>query len=292
MRVVETIAAARAAVEAASRAAGRPLGLVPTMGFLHEGHLSLVRAARRECATVAVSIFVNPTQFGPREDFAAYPRDPERDLAFLREARADLVFAPPVAEVYPPGFDTFVTVGGVTERLEGAARPGHFRGVATVVAKLFQVLQPDRAYFGQKDAQQVVVIRKLVADLAIPVVVVALPTVREPDGLALSSRNVYLSPEERRAAPALWRALRAAEARWQAGERDAERLREAMRSVLAAEPLVRVDYVSVADAATLVELARLEGPALASLAAYVGRTRLIDNVLLPSPPERGRSGPG
>ena len=277
MQILETVAATRAAV----RAASRPLGLVPTMGFLHDGHLSLVRAARRDCATVAVSIFVNPTQFGPQEDFASYPRDPARDLAMLREAGVDLAFVPPVAEIYPPGFDTTVTVGGVTAVLEGAARPGHFQGVATVVAKLFNILQPDRGYFGQKDAQQVAVLRKLVADLALPVEIVALPTVRAPDGLALSSRNARLSPEERRAATVLWRALQTAAKLFQSGERDADRLRSAMRATLADEPLARIDYVSVADATTLAELGQIEGPALASLAVYIGRTRLIDNAPLP-----------
>jgi pantoate--beta-alanine ligase len=278
MHVLETIAASRAAV----RAASRPLGLVPTMGFLHDGHLSLVRAARRECATVAVSIFVNPTQFGPREDFASYPRDPDRDLAMLREAGVDVAFVPPVEEIYPPGFDITVTVGDLATVLEGAARPGHFRGVATVVTKLFNILQPDRGYFGQKDAQQVAVLRKLVADLAMPVEIVALPTVRAPDGLALSSRNARLSPQERRAATVLWRALQTAAQQFRSGERDAEQLRAAMRATLAGEPLARIDYVSVADANTLAELEQIAGPALASLAVFVGRTRLIDNTPLPA----------
>ncbi|MBI4491960.1 MAG: pantoate--beta-alanine ligase [Chloroflexi bacterium] len=276
MHVVETVAEARAAV----RQAVRPLGLVPTMGYLHEGHLSLVRRAREESATLAATIFVNPTQFGPTEDYATYPRNLERDLGLLREAGVDLVFAPTVEEMYPPGYDTYVTIGSVAERLEGAARPGHFRGVATVVAKLFNLLQPDRAYFGQKDAQQVVVIRKLVADLNLTVEVVALPIVREPDGLALSSRNVYLSPPERQAALVLWHSLQTVEARFRAGERDAEQLRGAMRAVLAAEPLAEVDYVSVADAATLDELSRVDRPTLVSLAVRIGRTRLIDNFVL------------
>ncbi|MBX6341415.1 MAG: pantoate--beta-alanine ligase, partial [Thermomicrobiaceae bacterium] len=250
------------------------------MGYLHAGHLALVERARGENDRVVVSIFVNPTQFGPQEDFNRYPRDLERDLALLREARVDAVFAPSVAEMYPPGFATYVEVGGVTERLEGAARPGHFRGVATVVTKLFNIVQPDRAYFGQKDAQQLVVIRKMVADLAIPVEVVAVPTVREPDGLALSSRNVYLSPEERRAAVALSQGLFAARDRFQAGERDAEALRETVRARVAREPLVRLEYVSVADPETLEELSTVGDRALVSLAARVGATRLIDNVLL------------
>jgi pantoate--beta-alanine ligase len=279
MQILETVAATRAAV----RAAARPLGLVPTMGFLHDVHRRLVRAAQRDSATVAVSIFVNPTQFGPSEDFSTYPRDLDRDLALLREAGVDLAFVPPVAEIYPPGFDTTVTVGGVTAVLEGAARPGHFQGVATVVTKLFNVLQPERGYFGQKDAQQVAVLRKLVTDLALPVEIVALPTVRTSDGLALSSRNARLSPEERQAATVLWRALQAAAQRFQAGERDAERLRAVLRAVLAREPQARIDYASIADATTLAELGQITGPALASLAVYIGKTRLIDNTLLPQP---------
>ncbi len=284
MKVVETVAAARAAV----REATRPLGLVPTMGYLHEGHLSLVRRARQDNATVAVSIFVNPTQFGPTEDLATYPRDMDRDLALLRREGVDLVFAPAVQEMYPPGYDTYVLVGGLTERLEGAARPGHFRGVATVVAKLFNIIQPDRAYFGQKDAQQALVVRKMVAELDFPVEIVVLPIVREPDGLAMSSRNVYLAPDERQAALCLWRSLQAVQEAYQAGERDAQRLRDIMRAVLEAEPLARVDYVSVADAASLEELTVVDRPTLVSLAVRIGRTRLIDNTLLqPRPPQEG-----
>ena len=276
MQVVETVATLRGAL----RQAPRPVGLVPTMGYLHEGHLSLVRRARQECATVVVSIFVNPTQFGPAEDFATYPRDLVRDLALLERERADVAFTPTVEEMYPPGYDTYVTVGGITERLEGAARPGHFRGVATVVAKLFNLVQPERAYFGQKDAQQVVVVRKLVAELGFPLEVVVLPTVREPDGLAMSSRNVYLAPSERRAAPVLWRSLQEAERRFRSGERDAEQLRAAIRAVLATEPLACPEYVSVADAATLEELGWVDRPALVSLAVRIGRVRLIDNLTL------------
>jgi pantoate--beta-alanine ligase len=279
VKVVSTIAETRAAL----RELPRPHGLVPTMGYLHEGHMSLVRRAREENATVSASIFVNPTQFGPSEDFTTYPRDEARDLALLEEAGTDLVYMPPVEVVYPPGFDTYVTVGALTEPLEGAARPGHFRGVATVVAKLFNVLQPDRAYFGQKDAQQALVIAKMALDLDFPVQVVVMPTVREADGLALSSRNVYLSPPERQAARSLSRALQAAERLYAEGERDASHLRDAMSSILAAEPLAQPEYVSVADARTLVELDRIDGPALASLAARVGRTRLIDNVVLGAP---------
>ncbi len=277
MRVVHTIAEARAV----RRALPGTWGFVPTMGYLHEGHLSLVRRARAENDRVAVSIFVNPTQFGPHEDYARYPRDLERDLRLLEPLGVDLVFVPSVEEMYPPGFQTWVIVEEVSRPLEGASRPGHFRGVATVVAKLFNILQPDRAYFGQKDAQQTVVIRRMVQDLNIPVEIVICPTVREPDGLAMSSRNTYLSPEERRAATVLFRALQAAKARYEAGERDAEGLREAMREVIRAEPLARIDYVSVAHPETLQELERVEGPALLSLAVYIGTTRLIDNLMLP-----------
>ncbi len=256
------------------------VGFVPTMGYLHAGHLELVRRARRENDAVVVSIFVNPLQFGPHEDFERYPRDLERDLRLLRDEGVDVVFAPEVAEIYPPGFSTVVDVGPIGERLEGASRPGHFRGVATVVTKLFMIVQPHRAYFGWKDAQQVVVIHKLATDLAIPVEIVAVPTVREEDGLACSSRNVYLSPEERRVAPALYAALAQARALWQEGERDAETLRQAVRARLADEPLIRLDYVSVADAGTMEELAVVDRPAILSLAAWLGTTRLIDAVLL------------
>ncbi|WP_376790450.1 pantoate--beta-alanine ligase [Thermoflexus sp.] len=277
MQVVRTVAEARAI----RRALPGTWGFVPTMGYLHEGHLSLVRRARAENDHVAVSIFVNPTQFGPHEDYNRYPRDLERDLQLLTPLGVDLVFAPPVEEMYPPGFQTWVVVEEVSRPLEGAARPGHFRGVATVVTKLFNILQPERAYFGQKDAQQTVVIRRMVQDLNIPVEIVVCPTVREPDGLAMSSRNTYLGPEERRAATVLFRALQAAKARYEEGERDAERLRMVMREVIQAEPLARLDYVSVADPETLQELSRVEDRALLSLAVYIGKTRLIDNILLP-----------
>lgn len=276
MHVIETISAFRQA-----RARFDRLGFVPTMGYLHEGHLRLVRQAREECGAAAASIFVNPTQFGPKEDLSRYPRDLERDLRLLEAEHVDLVFVPSAPEMYPEGYSTFVEVRGVTETLEGAVRPGHFRGVATVVCKLLNIVQPTRAYFGQKDAQQVVVIRIMARDLNIPVEIVVAPTVREPDGLAMSSRNVYLSAEERRAAPVLSRALAAAEARYARGERDAEALRRLVRALLDAEPLANADYVSVADPLTLQELEQIgERGALISLAVRFGTTRLIDNVLL------------
>lgn len=258
------------------------LGLVPTMGFLHAGHLSLVERARAECDHVGVSIFVNPTQFGPSEDLGRYPRDLARDLALLEPLGVDLVWTPGAAEMYPPGFQTWVTVDEVSAPLEGKHRPGHFRGVTTVVAKLFNAFTPDRAYFGQKDAQQAAVIRRMVRDLNFPLEVVVCPIKREPDGLALSSRNVYLSPAERQAATVLFRALSAARAAYEAGERDGEMLRARMASTLAAEPLAREEYVSVADPDTLAELACIEDRALLSMAVRVGSTRLIDNLILPA----------
>lgn len=257
------------------------VGLVPTMGFLHEGHLSLVRAARAENDHVFVSIFVNPTQFGPNEDFSAYPRDTRRDLQLLEDAGVDYVFMPAPEEMYPPGFEAVIEVGSVSEPLEGAARPGHFRGVATVVLKLFNIVQPHRAYFGRKDAQQLVVIRKMVRDLDVPVKIRAMPTVREADGLAMSSRNTYLrTPELRQGALVLQRALQAAQDCWSSGSRDAEELRREMRKVIEGEELARIDYVSVADPETLRELDTIGGPALVSMAVRVGNTRLIDNTTL------------
>jgi len=279
MQVVRTVAEMRAA-----RAGLGLLGLVPTMGYLHDGHLSLVALARADCPTVAASIFVNPTQFGPNEDLSRYPRDMPRDLELLAAAGVDLVFAPEPAEIYPAGFDTAIQVGGVTEPLEGAVRPSHFAGVATVVAKLFNIIQPTHAYFGQKDAQQSVVIRQLVRDLNIPVEIVVGPTVREPDGLALSSRNSYLTPAERPAARVIYRALREARRLFGSGEHDAEVLRQAMRAVVANEPSARIDYVSVADPLTLTELGTVERQALASMAVRFGATRLIDNLLLGEAP--------
>ena len=254
------------------------------MGWLHEGHRALVRQARAEEATTVVSIFVNPRQFNLPEDFTKYPRDEARDIAICEAEGVDIVFAPEPSEIYPPGFDTVVTVGAIARPLEGAARPGHFDGVATVVAILFDLVGADRAYFGQKDAQQVMVIRRMARDLAIPIDVIACPTVREPDGLALSSRNVHLTPAERAAAPVLHRALLAGRARWEAGERSAGALRDAMSEVLAAEALAEPEYVSVADGATLAELERVDGPALLSVAVRFGTTRLIDNEPLGAPP--------
>jgi len=277
MQLIETIAEFRAARR---RLAGT-LGLVPTMGYLHQGHLELVRRARSECEHVAVTIFVNPAQFGPAEDLQRYPRDLERDLRLLEHAGVELVFAPAAGEMYPPGYSTWVEVEGVTAPLEGARRPGHFRGVATVVCKLFNIAAAERAYFGQKDAQQTVVVRRMARDLDIPTEVVVVPTVREADGLAMSSRNVYLDREQRAAAAVLYRALRRAEALWESGERDAETLRAGMRETLAAEPLADPDYVSVADAETLREAhGAIAGPVLASLAVRFGATRLIDNLRL------------
>src|SRR2546427_2482253 len=254
------------------RSAGRSIGLVPTMGALHAGNLSLVDAARRENEIVVVSIFVNPIQFGPNEDFARYPRDPERDAGLLGEAGVDAIYEPPIASMYPPGASTRVRVGGVAEPLEGKARPGHFEGVATVVTKLFAAVEPDRAYFGQKDAQQVAVVRRLVRDLDLGVEVRVGETVREADGLALSSRNVYLSPDERKAAASLSAALGEATDAYTAGERDPEALRGLLITRLTAEPLVSIDYAEVVDPATF----RKPGT-LAVVAARLGKTRLIDN---------------
>lgn len=247
------------------------------MGWLHAGHRALIGRARAENATTVVSIFVNPRQFGDPTDLERYPRNEARDVAICAEEGAHIVFAPDVDEVYPPGSDTTVLVGAVALPLEGAARPGHFDGVATVVAILFNLVGADRAYFGQKDAQQLLVIRRMARDLAIPIEVIAHPTVRDRDGLAMSSRNVHLSPEERVAAPVLRLALLAAREAWENGERNADVLRGRMLALLAEEPLADVEYVSVADAATLQELSTLDGPALVSLAVRFGSTRLIDN---------------
>jgi pantoate--beta-alanine ligase len=257
--------------------APRPIGLVPTMGWLHDGHRALIERARADNATTVVSIFVNPRQFGDPADLEKYPRSEARDIAICTEEGVDLVFAPDVEEVYPPGFDTTVKVGAVARPLEGAARPGHFDGVATVVAILFDLVGAEHAYFGQKDAQQLLVIRRMALDLALPTEVIGCPTMREPDGLAMSSRNVHLSPEERAAAPVLSHALRAARTLHARGERSAETLRSEMRRVLAEEPFAKPDYVSVADMTTLKELDTVSGPALLSMAVRFGSTRLIDN---------------
>ena len=277
MRVIKS----KAEMRRACRDAPRPLGLVPTMGALHRGHLSLVDRARADCAAVAVSIFVNPTQFGESEDFAQYPRDLDADLELLRQRGADLVFVPDAAEIYPPGFATWVDVGPIGERLEGAARPGHFRGVATVVAKLFAITSPDFAYFGQKDGQQTIVVRQMARDLDLGVAIIVLPTVREPDGLAMSSRNIRLTPPQRQAAPALYRALQAGHARWQAGEKNAANLRAAAMQELQSEPrLDGIDYVSLAAPETLDELEQATPGAMLSAAARMGAVRLIDNLIL------------
>jgi len=278
MRVIETVAEMRVA----RREIASPGGLVPTMGYLHAGHLSLARAARAECATVVASIFVNPAQFGPNEDLSRYPRDLPRDLNLLASAGVDLVFTPTAAEMYPAGFATYVEPdGALTERLEAAARPGHFRGVATVVTKLFQIVAPDVAYFGQKDAQQVAVIRRMTADLNLPVELRVLPTVRERDGLAMSSRNAYLNTEERAAAVVLYRALEAGQALIASDPAaSAQRVIEAMRGVIAAEPRARLEYADVCDPDTFAPLEALRAPAILAIAARVGPARLIDNFLL------------
>lgn len=257
-----------------------PFGLVPTMGYLHRGHISLVERARAECASVGVSIFVNPTQFAPTEDLDKYPRNLDADLKLLEAAGADLVWLPTPDIVYPPGFQSWVTVEGLTSPLEGAMRPGHFRGVTTVVAKLFNAFQPQKAYFGQKDAQQAAVIRRMTRDLDFPIEVVVCPTMREADGLAMSSRNTYLNPEERQAATVLFRALSAAKAAYEAGERNADQLRALMSDTINAEPLAKLQYVSCADYDTLEELQTVHGKALLSMAVYLGKTRLIDNFVI------------
>ncbi|MBI4247141.1 MAG: pantoate--beta-alanine ligase [Candidatus Rokubacteria bacterium] len=280
MDVVESLEALRAWRAGVTKL----LGLVPTMGALHDGHLSLVRRARSECERVAVSIFVNPAQFGPHEDFARYPRDLPRDLGLLGSEGVDLVFTPAPALVYPPGFSTWLTVEGLTERWEGASRPGHFRGVATVVLKLLNLVQPDRAYFGEKDYQQLRAIERLARDLNVPATIVPCPTIREPDGLALSSRNAYLDPAQRRAATVLWRALTAARAACERGERDPKALTALVERALAAEPLARIDYVGVMDPLSLEPLTAI-GPsgAVCCVAVAIGRVRLIDNLVLAAP---------
>jgi pantoate--beta-alanine ligase len=264
----------------------KPIGLVPTMGFLHEGHLSLVRESVKQCASTVVSIFINPTQFGPKEDLAKYPRDLKRDLSLLENAGADVVWCPEEAIMYPPGFQTWINVEEVTNKLEGAMRPGHFRGVATIVGKLFNAVLPQKAYFGQKDAQQVVVIRRMVKDLNFQVEIIVCPIVRETDGLALSSRNIYLSTEERKAALVLSKALKTAGAAYNNGDHDAENLRRIMLKVFNTEPLAKVQYISCADPDTLDELIHVDSCALLSVAVYIGSTRLIDNLSLPCSDDR------
>jgi pantoate--beta-alanine ligase len=275
MKVIEKIAEMRKMRQRLAE----PVGFVPTMGYLHEGHLTLVKRAREENESVVVSIFVNPTQFGPKEDFKSYPRDTERDLKMLKPL-TDIVFMPSSPEIYPEDFDTWVVPGTVAERLEGAARPGHFRGVNTVVAKLFNIVQPTRAYFGQKDAQQLAVIKKMVTDLNMNLEIVACPTVREADGLAMSSRNVYLSPEQRRSALVLSKALALAQELWGRGEKEAGTIRRYMGELIEKESPGEINYISVADPETLKEMHRIKPPALVSLAVRFGKTRLIDNIIL------------
>ena len=259
----------------------RTVGLVPTMGALHEGHLSLVREARRMCDVVVVSVFVNPTQFGPGEDFEHYPRDLTKDTALLTDYNVDYIFAPTVEEMYPKGFATYVNVQGISEQLEGSSRPGHFRGVATVVTILLNTVRPDFAFFGQKDAQQALVIKRLVKDLAFDTEIVVLPIVREDSGLAISSRNLYLTTDEQASAAVIHRALVQAKTAFKEGERSASRIMDAVRSTIEAEPRARLDYVSVTDTETLEPVERIdERPTLVAVAAYIGKTRLIDNTIL------------
>ncbi len=257
-----------------------PVGFVPTMGYLHEGHLFLVRRAKKENDHAVVSIFVNPAQFGPSEDLAKYPRDIPRDLELLKSVNADIIFTPTAEEMYPKDYRTWVEVEKISGLLEGASRPGHFRGVATVVTRLFNIVQPARAYFGQKDAQQVVVIKKMAQDLNMNLEIVPCPTVREPDGLAMSSRNVYLNPAERKAAAVLWKSLQQAQALREKGERDSGVIRKAMLEILNREPLVKIDYVSLADTGTLEAMEKIDRPCTISLAVRIGKTRLIDNITL------------
>ena len=279
MKTWSTIEEMRRASRAA-RPAGKRVGFVPTMGALHEGHLSLVRAAKARCDVVAVSIFVNPLQFGPNEDLAKYPRTFERDQTLLEKEGVDLLFAPAVEEMYPAGVVTYVTVEGLSEKLCGKSRPGHFRGVTTVVAKLFHVVEPDFAFFGQKDAAQAAIIRRMVRDLNLPVEIVVCPIVREPDGLAMSSRNAYLDPNQRQMALVLYRSLTAIKQLFEKGERSAANLIETGKQVFASEPAVRLDYLEVVDPNTLDPVTEMSHPALVAVAAFVGKTRLIDNIVL------------
>jgi len=276
MKVAETISE----MKQVRRALKEPVGFVPTMGYLHEGHISLVRAAKAENKSVVVSIFVNPTQFGPKEDLSKYPRDLKRDLAMLEKIGADVVFFPADKEMYPPGYDTWVDVDKLTKRLEGASRPTHFRGVTTIVTKLFNIVEADNAYFGQKDAQQALVIQKMANDLNMNVRVVVCPTVREPDSLAMSSRNVYLTPEQRKQATALHRSLTLAKDLYTKGERNATKIQQQMTELIQKEPLAVIDYISIASPETLEELETIQGKALVSMVVKFGNTRLLDNVTL------------
>jgi len=279
VQICRTVKEIRAFVQQV-RSRGGSVGLVPTMGYFHQGHLALMRRARESCDAVVVSIFVNPLQFGPQEDFARYPRDFARDAAMAEEAGVAAVFAPSAEEMYPSGFATHVEVGGLTDCLCGLSRPGHFRGVATVVAKLFNIVRPDRAFFGQKDAQQLLVVRRLAADLNMDLEIVVVPTVREADGLAMSSRNVYLEPEQRRAAVVLYQSLREAEEMVRGGERDAGRVRRKIEEMIAAVPEARIDYVEIRSLPALEPVQELDAPALLALAVRFGTTRLIDNTVL------------
>ncbi len=279
MRTVKSVSTMKALAREWRRE-GKRIGFVPTMGYLHEGHLSLVRESKARTDVTVVSIFVNPTQFGPNEDFSKYPRDLAKDSAYLKEAGVDALFYPEAAEIYPPGYRTSVEVEGLQDKLCGRSRPGHFRGVATVVLKLFDIVGPDFAFFGAKDAQQVLIIERMAADLDLDVEVVTCPIVREPDGLALSSRNAYLGPAERRAARVLSTSLRWAEKAVAAGERDAARLVAGIRGVIEAEPLARIDYAEAVDPGTLEPVAELRGEVLVALAVFIGSTRLIDNLRL------------
>ena len=276
MKVIKTIGE----IKKLRQQLAEPVGFVPTMGSLHEGHLTLIRQARAENPSVVVSIFVNPTQFGPQEDLDNYPRNPQRDLAILKEAGVDSTFMPAVAEMYPPQFNSWVEVNKITERLEGESRLSHFRGVTTVVAKLFNIIQPAKAYFGQKDAQQLIVIKKMVSDLNMNLAIVPVPTVREPDGLAMSSRNTYLNHKQRQAAVVLYQTLCLAQQLWTQGETNAEHLRQEILTLIRKHPLADIDYVSIADAETLDEIDTIKPPALVSLAVKIGNTRLIDNIVL------------
>jgi len=279
MKICHTIEDMRAACRA-SHSAGKRLGFVPTMGALHEGHLSLVRAAKASCNVVAASIFVNPTQFGANEDLAKYPRTFERDRGMLEKEGVELLFAPSVEEMYPAGAVTWVTVEGLSDTLDGRSRPGHFRGVTTILAKLFHIIEPDAAFFGQKDAAQVAIIRRMVRDLNLPIGIVACPIVREADGLAMSSRNAYLDPRQRQQALALHRALRRVKKSWDEGERDAQRLANMGREEVAAEKAVRLDYFEIVSSDTLESIENATSGALVAVAAYLGSTRLIDNLVL------------